>query len=123
MEQKTNLLAQQLLIIIREDHISYSAADSSNKTKYKNIRCVLRASYILDVYEAQNNYNELDEGFNNFSFSLDVVQIKRVLRYQKECKFAIETRKGQIHSFKCCNSTQFNLWVNDLKNMIKAQGF
>eukprot|EP01084_Bolivina_argentea_P170106 294776_1 len=128
MKQQTNYMSKQLNIIIRDDIILYSI---QNDNKYINIQCILRSSYIFDAYKViQNNddyliRNELNEGFgdnkNKLLFRIDVVQIKRVLKYQKEFKFAIETRKGIMYAFKCKNKMQFNHWLKDIKNMIKAQ--
>eukprot|EP01083_Nonionella_stella_P102613 292024_1 len=116
LEQKTIILRQQLRTVLREDSISYSA---ENNNKYVDIGCTLLCSYVMNGYAIPNN--ELKEG-QDILFHIDCVCIKRVIRYQKEHKFAIEIRGGFIHAFKCQNEAQFNLWINDIKNMIKAQG-
>ena len=126
MEEKTNLLSQQLRTIIREDDILCSIITD----KYNKIKMILRYAYILDAYKIKENNqminNDMNEGFNIKNenlFCLDLIEVKRVIRYQKEHKFAIETRRGVLYSFKCSNQQQFNQWVNDLKNMIKTQSF
>ena len=126
MEQKTNLLSQQLQTIVREDgSIKYAQSTPSDKDKYILIKCMLYSGYIMEGYKISNINNELNEGFNiqnEYEFRIDLVQIKRVIRYQKEYRFAVELTNGQIHLFKCESQQQFNQWVNDIKNMIKAQG-
>lgn len=128
MEQKTNLLSQQLRTIVREDYkIKYSLQTPSDKDKYIPIKCILTYGYIMEGFKIENYDidNELNEGFNiknEYEFRIDLVQIKRVIRYQKEYRFAIELTNGQMHLFRCQSQSQFNQWVNDTKNMIKLQG-
>jgi len=125
MEPKLALLSQQLQTILREDNILYAINSPSDKERYSNIRCVLRYGYVIDAYKIRNVQDiELKEGVHihhETEFRIDVVDIKRVVRYQKECRFAVEIRSGRLYLFKCHTLQQFDQWVNDIKHMIKAQ--
>eukprot|EP00485_Elphidium_margaritaceum_P002043 CAMPEP_0202699530 /NCGR_PEP_ID=MMETSP1385-20130828/12766_1 /ASSEMBLY_ACC=CAM_ASM_000861 /TAXON_ID=933848 /ORGANISM="Elphidium margaritaceum" /LENGTH=744 /DNA_ID=CAMNT_0049356505 /DNA_START=20 /DNA_END=2254 /DNA_ORIENTATION=+ len=127
MESKSTLLAQQLRTVLREGNILYATQSyASEKVKLTNVKCVLTYAYVMDGYTI--NEDAIDDEWNEGSsihsdceFRIDLVEIKRVKRYQKELRFEVELVDGQLFVFKCMTSQQFREWIDDLKHMIKAQ--
>ena len=114
-----------------------SSSNRKGSTKWVSLRCVLYTGYIIEGYQLNDNDNDNDddekyEEQDNMSststsleilhFRVDVVEIKRVVRFPKENKFTVHLHRDESFSIRCHNHSTFRDWTEEIKKMINLRG-
>jgi len=134
-------LSKKTNSVLRDDRLQYlresvdRKQSATDQSRWTQLRCILYSGYILEGYTIDNFGNSDDHkrehlttsalsqsiGSKHPFFRVDVVEIKRVVRFQKAHKLTLYLHRGEPFSIRCSDRSTFREWTEEIRNMINLR--
>ena len=119
-------LSKQSTSVIRQDHLQY-ITEGDDSPNVQQCAMTLYTGYILEGYKVEDDDAKQEvlerPSLNQVPFvRVDVVEIKRVVRFPKEHKFTVHLHRGDTFSIRCSDHSTFRGWTEEIRKMINLRG-